>query len=88
MVVDNSIENYEKTKEAIEFLKRFGAYEDVKKVTDTKTIRAGIGKLRNKRYRTRKGPLVVYGTENAKLTKAFRNVPGVETVNVHRLNLQ
>ena len=41
LVVDNSIENYEKTKEALDFLKRFGAYEDVKKVIDTKTLRAG-----------------------------------------------
>ena len=40
-MVDNSIENYEKTKEALDFLKRFGAYEDVKKVIDTKTLRAG-----------------------------------------------
>jgi len=50
-------------------------------------LRAGKGKLRNKRYRVRKGPLVVYFNENAKLVKAFRNVPGVEVVNVTRLNL-
>jgi large subunit ribosomal protein L4e len=50
-------------------------------------MRAGLGKLRNKRFRVRKGPLVVYFNENSKLTKAFRNVPGVEVVNVTRLNL-
>jgi len=30
-------------------------------------MRAGKGKLRNKRFKTRKGPLVVYSNENVKL---------------------
>ncbi|KAL8524139.1 hypothetical protein ACS0TY_013922 [Phlomoides rotata] len=33
------------------------------------------------------GPLVVYGSKGAKLTKAFRNIPGVEVAHVSRLNL-
>jgi len=40
----------EKTKEVVGLLKRFGAYDDVKKVIDTKSIRAGKGKMRNRRY--------------------------------------
>ena len=44
------MENIEKTKEAVGFLKRFGAYDDVKKVADTRSIRAGKGKMRNRRY--------------------------------------
>jgi large subunit ribosomal protein L4e len=51
-------------------------------------LRAGKGKLRNKRYQRKKGPLVVYSAENAKCIKAFRNVPGVEVANVNRLNLK
>ena len=35
---------------SVAFLKRFGAYEDVQKVIDSKNLRAGKGKLRNKRY--------------------------------------
>jgi len=31
-------------------MKRAGAYDDVKKVIDTKKIKTGKGKLRNKRY--------------------------------------
>jgi large subunit ribosomal protein L4e len=56
-------------------------------VVNSRSIRAGHGSFRNKRYRVRKGPLIVYFNENAKLVKAFRNVPGVEVVNVNRLNL-
>lgn len=50
LVVDNAAENIEKTKEAVAMLKRLGAYDDVKKVIDTKGMRAGKGKMRNRRY--------------------------------------
>jgi len=43
--------------------------------------------MRNRRYISRKGPLIVYGSEGAKAVKAFRNIPGVEIANVDRLNL-
>jgi len=43
--------------------------------------------MRNSRYVLRKGPLVVYGDENNLVKRTARNLPGVETVNVHRLNL-
>lgn len=33
--------------------------------------------MRNRRYKTRKGPLVVYSGANVPLLKALRNVPGV-----------
>jgi len=68
-------------------LKALGAYCDVQKVIDSKTLRGGKGKLRNRRYKIRKGPLVEYGTENVPLVKALRNVPGVDTCHVNRLNL-
>jgi len=88
LVVEDKLESYEKTKEAVAFLKRFAMYEDVQKVAASKAIRAGKGKLRNNRYRMKKGPLVVYSNENVKLVQAFRNVPGVEVANVNRLSLR
>lgn len=88
MVIDDKLEAIEKTKEAIAFLKRFGAYDDVERVANTKTIRAGKGKLRNNRYRLRRGPLFIYSNENPTLVRAVRNIPGVEVGNVNRLNLR
>ena len=88
LVVDDKLENYEKTKDAVAFLKRFGAYEDVAKVIRSKTLRAGKGKARGRRYKVKKGPLVIYSHENVKLVKAFRNIPGVEVCNVNRLNIR
>lgn len=88
LVIDDKLEAIEKTKEAIAFLKRFGAYDDVERVANTKTIRAGKGKLRNNRYRLRRGPLFIYSNENPTLVRAVRNIPGVEVGNVNRLNLR
>ena len=87
LVIDNSAETIERTKEAVKFLQHIGAFADVKKVADTVKVRAGHGKYRNRRFRTRRGPLVIYSGANVPLIRALRNVPGVETVHVSRLNL-
>ncbi|CAM6019207.1 unnamed protein product [Sphagnum balticum] len=87
LVLNDSVEAIEKTSAAVKLLKRIGAYEDVEKVRASHNIRAGKGKMRNRRYVSRRGPLIVYGTEGAKLVKSFRNIPGVEIVSVNRLNL-
>lgn len=48
--------------------------------------RRGKGKMRNRRYVNRKGPLVVYGKDDG-IAAAFRNLPGVDTASVTALNL-
>ncbi|KAJ1921037.1 60S ribosomal protein L4B [Mycoemilia scoparia] len=86
LVVSDDVQGINKTKEAVALLKALNAYADVLKVSSSRNIRAGKGKLRNRRHRQRRGPLVVY-TENNGVVRAFRNLPGVELVNVTRLNL-
>ena len=86
LVVDDSLEETQKTQVAIDLLKKVGAFDDVEKVKASRNFRAGKGKARNRRYVQRRGPLVVYKEDNG-LVKAFRNVPGVETCCVTRLNL-
>ena len=86
-MVSDSVEAVEKTSVAIKVLKQIGAYDDAEKAKESIGIRSGVGKMRNRRYVSRKGPLVVYGTEGSKIVKAFRNLPGVELCHVERLNL-
>ncbi|WFD30606.1 hypothetical protein MSPP1_001627 [Malassezia sp. CBS 17886] len=86
LVVSSEIESLTKTKEAVAVLKALNAYDDVLKVSNSRKIRAGVGKMRNRRHTQRRGPLVIYSEDNG-IVKAFRNLPGVELVNVHRLNL-
>jgi large subunit ribosomal protein L4e len=88
LVVDNKvIDTIDKASKAVALLKTLNAYDDVEKVKDSKTLRAGQGKSRNRRFRQRRGPLIVYNQENDTLTQAFRNLPGVELANVNRLNV-
>lgn len=86
VLADNSVAKIAKTKDAVALLKKFGADADVQRVRDSKKLRAGQGKMRNRRYVQRRGPLVVAdGSEN--LSQAFRNIPGVEVANVDNLSL-
>mmetsp|Transcript_38340 Transcript_38340/g.109554 ORF Transcript_38340/g.109554 Transcript_38340/m.109554 type:complete len:388 (+) Transcript_38340:32-1195(+) len=86
LVVGNGVESITKTAKAVELLKKLKAYSDVEKVKDSRNIRSGKGKMRNRRHVQRRGPLIIYGKDDG-LVKAFRNIPGVEVLSVERLNL-
>jgi len=86
LVVSDGLESIQKTKQAVETLKKLGCSEELQRVLDSKKVRAGKGKMRNRRYTMRRGPLVVYSEDNG-IVRAMRNIPGVETANVSRLNL-
>jgi len=86
LVFDDKINSIKKTKEAIKAMESVGAYPDVEKVKRTKKLRAGKGKMRNRRFVLRKGPLVIYD-ESDGIDKAFRNLPGVELAKVDNLSV-
>jgi large subunit ribosomal protein L4e len=86
LILDNSIESITRTKDAIKALEFVGAFADCEKVKDTKKTRAGQGKWRNRRTKSRKGPMVVYAEDNG-ISRSFRNVSGVTVAKVDTLNL-
>merc|ERR1711962_28836 len=86
LVVEDSVQELKKTKEACGFLKRHKAWPDIVKVYKSKKTRAGKGKRRNRRTKKSLGPLIVYSSDRG-LKLAFRNIPGVHTINVRKLNL-
>lgn len=86
LVLSSEVESVSKTSEAVKVLKAVGAYADVEKAKASTKIRAGQGKMRNRRHVQRRGPLVVYANDNG-VTRAFRNLPGVDLAHVSRLNL-
>merc|ERR1712176_863273 len=53
---------------------------------DSKRVRAGKGKARNRKDKKRLGPLIIYNEDNG-IVRATRNIPGVETACVTRLNI-
>jgi len=86
LVVDDSIQSINKTSKAYAVLKALGVSADVDKARNSRKVRAGQGKMRNNRYTSRRGPLVVYD-QAAGIQLGFRNLPGVELCQVERLNL-
>merc|ERR1712048_310687 len=86
LVVADSVQGFTRTKQAVEFLRRNKAWADVAKVYATRRMRAGKGKLRNRRHVQKLGPLIINDQDQG-VTKAFRNIPGVDVIQVDNLNL-
>jgi len=86
LVISDKVQEFTKTKQAVIFLRRIKAWEDIQKVYKSQRIRAGKGKMRNRRRIQRKGPLIVYNKDQG-LRRAFRNIPGIDVVSIDKLNL-
>ncbi|KAK0093100.1 hypothetical protein PV326_014287 [Microctonus aethiopoides] len=86
LVVSDKIQEYSKTKQAVAFLRLIRAWNDIQKVYKSQRFRAGKGKMRNRRRIQRRGPLIVYGQDKG-IRKAFRNIPGVDLMNINKMNL-
>jgi len=90
VVADAEFENISKTKQALALLKALGANDDLERVSNSRGIRRGKGKARNRRYVQRRGPLIIHNKERSasnNFVVAFRNIPGVDSCHVSRLNL-
>ncbi|GMH33019.1 hypothetical protein BSKO_00853 [Bryopsis sp. KO-2023] len=87
VVVDDQAESLVKTKLALGLLKKLGAGDDAAKAAKSRQIRGGKGKYRNRRYRTKKGPLVIYGKDSG-IQKALANLPGVESRSVESMKIR
>jgi len=86
LVIVDKVESFTKTKEAVAFLQRVNLWADIEKVYNSKRYRAGKGKGRNRRYKQKLGPVIVYNNDGG-IVRAFRNIPGVTLMSVNRLNL-
>ena len=74
-------------KSLVSALNNFGVGDDLSKVRTSRHARAGQGKYRNSKYVLRKGPLIIYDDESEGVRRAARNLPGVDTCHVGRLNI-
>lgn len=86
IIVDNSFESFRKTKDVKIFLKKIKLDADLKRA-EKKTIRAGRGKLRGRKYRRKKSVLIVINSDKG-ILKAARSLPGVDVSFVKNLNVE
>mmetsp|Transcript_14024 Transcript_14024/g.27866 ORF Transcript_14024/g.27866 Transcript_14024/m.27866 type:complete len:275 (-) Transcript_14024:2463-3287(-) len=82
LVVESSVESHSNSKTGKKILEKLGVFKEVfKKKKKNKT--AGKGKMRNRRLKKYRGPLLIF----QKQAKCFRNIPGVETCFIGSLNV-
>jgi len=84
--IDASIESFTKTKDILGMLDKLGLNKELKRAKE-KSIRAGKGKVRGRKYIKKKGPLIVI-SKKGKIIGAAKNIPGVEVVEVRSLNAE
>lgn len=87
LIVENEFEEIEKTREVKDVLEKLGVWNDVERVKEGQTVRAGKGKARGRRYRKKVGPLLVVG-ENRGIIRGARNIPGVDVVLSDEVNAE
>jgi len=86
IVVSDALESLDKTRDVKLFLKSLELWSDVERA-DRRKVRAGLGKMRGRKHKKGKGPLIVVGEYNG-IGFAARNLPGVEVSNVYGLNAE
>ncbi|MBI2138905.1 50S ribosomal protein L4 [Candidatus Woesearchaeota archaeon] len=85
-ILDASIEEIQKTKMILDFLRVAGFDEELAR-SKIKKVRAGKGKARDRKYKKRKGILFVVG-KDCGLLHAARNIPGTDVCVVGDLNTE
>lgn len=83
-VINNDIQSKKQTKDVKKVLENIGLKDELLR-TANRTIRAGKGKLRGRKYRTKKGPLLIVGKRCA-LQISAKNITGVEIVRINNIN--
>jgi large subunit ribosomal protein L4e len=86
IVVSNEIQSLEKTKDVEALFIAIGVQDDVERA-DRRKVRAGRGKMRGRKHKKGKGPLIVVAEDNG-IGYAARNLPGVEISSVAGLNAE
>jgi large subunit ribosomal protein L4e len=87
VVVQDALEEIESVSEAVEFLEAVGVYDDVARAKAGVHVRQGRGKMRGRRFRRPRGPLLVV-RDSAKARQGFGNLPGVEVTTPAGLNAE
>ena len=87
LIVTDELEGLKRVKEVEEALVHLGVFSDVFRVKESRTVRAGKGKIRGRRVKQAIGPLLVVAKNNG-IMEAARNVPGVDIVTVRNLSVE
>merc|ERR1719251_780919 len=85
LVIESDFQSLKKTKAALNCLQALHLSSELKRCK-RRYKRAGKGKMRNRRWKHRLGPLIVYAKNNG-ICESVRNIRGVDFCSVYSLNL-
>jgi len=86
IIVEDKIQGIAATSEVVEVLEAIGLGYDLDRAKYGRKIRAGKGKMRNRRYRTPVSILLVVADKEQPVFLGASNLPGVEVTAVSGLN--
>jgi len=86
IVIEDEFQNIAGTSRISEILDSIGIGYDVERAKEGTKIRAGRGKMRNRRYRVPTSILVVVADKDAPVFMGAKNLPGVDVQDVSNLN--
>jgi len=87
VLADAVFEGVSKTKQAMKIIETYKIDDEINCVKNSRKIRAGKGKARNRRHVAKRGPLIIHNGKVNNLVLAFRNIPGIKLSSVYHLNL-
>jgi large subunit ribosomal protein L4e len=85
LVVSDDFEDLVKTREVVDLLEALGVHADVERADEGRTIKAGQGKARGRKYREPKSILFVTSGEPS---KAARNLAGADVTTAAEVNAE
>lgn len=85
LVLEDDLQKLKKTKAVSEVLERIGLKEELERCEERK-IRAGRGKMRGRRYRNRRGPLIIVEKDEG-IASAGKNIPGLDVIERRKLDI-
>ncbi len=86
VVIEDGFQDIATTKQVEEIFDLLGIGYDVERAKDGTKIRAGRGKMRNRKYRTPVSVLIVVSNREVPVFKSAANLPGVEVETVGTLS--
>ncbi len=85
LIVSDDMENAGKAKNIMNFFEKIGLEKEIERVSEKKR-RSGKGKMRNRRWKQKRGPLIV-AAKAERIRMAAGNIPGVEVSDVKGLTV-
>ena len=86
LVIEDNIQSIKKTKDVENLLSSLKLNDELERIK-VKKVRAGKGKMRGRKYRTKKGPLIVI-SEDKGIRKACKNIPGIDISLVKNVSIE